>query len=97
MLDSWTLSPLSLTHTHTENTRGLKKARAQLSIHSSPTLPQTFRGVCASGTAGWALLEVVGVLAEGQTQGVQSVPVVFLRAQQQAQQVEGVQVVPAQG
>lgn len=97
MLDSWTLSPLSHTHTHTENMRGLKKARMQLSIHNSPTLPQTFHRACASGTARWALLEVVRVLAEGQAQGVQSVPVVFLSAQQQAQQVEGVQVVPAQG
>lgn len=35
------------------------------------------------------LLEVVGVLAEGQVQGVQGMAVVFLGTQQQGQQVEG--------
>lgn len=38
----------------------------------------------------WVLLEVAGVLAEGQPHGVQSMTVVFLGAQQQGQQVEGV-------
>lgn len=39
------------------------------------------------------LLEVVGMLAEGQAQGVQGVTVVFLGAEKQGEQVEGVQVV----
>lgn len=38
----------------------------------------------------WILLEVVGVLAEGQVEGFQSVTVMLLGAQQQGQQVEGV-------
>lgn len=43
------------------------------------------------------LLEVSGVLAECQLHCVQSVLQVFLCAQQEAQQVEGVQVVPVEG
>ena len=40
----------------------------------------------------WVLLEVVWVLAEGQAHGVQGMTVVFLGAEQQGEQVEGVQV-----
>lgn len=65
-------------------------------ILNSPTLPPTFSVTCVSGMAQWVLLEVAGVLAEGQAQGVQSMTVVFLGAQQQGQQVEGVQVVPTE-
>lgn len=40
---------------------------------------------------GWCiLLEVVGVLAEGQAQGFQGMTVVFLGTEQQGQQVEAV-------
>lgn len=42
------------------------------------------------------LLEVAGVLAEGQVEGVQSRLGVFLGTQQQRQQVQGVDVVPAE-
>lgn len=40
------------------------------------------------------LLEVVRVLAEGQSQGVQGMAVVFLSTEEKAQQMEGVQVIP---
>lgn len=42
------------------------------------------------------LLEVAGVLAEGQVEGLQSWLGVFLGTQQQRQQVQGVNVVPAE-
>lgn len=42
------------------------------------------------------LLEVVGMLAERQVEGVQGVAVMFLGTQQQGQQVEGVQVICTQ-
>lgn len=43
-----------------------------------------------------ALLEVAGVLAEGQVEGLQSMMVVFLGTEQQRQKVEGVDVIPTQ-
>lgn len=67
-----------------------------LLILNSPALAPTFSVACVSGMALWVLLEVGGVLAEGQAQGVHSMTVVFLGAQQQGQKVEGVQVVPAE-
>lgn len=42
------------------------------------------------------LLEVAGVLAEGQVQRFQSIMVVFLGTEQQCQQVEGLDIIPTQ-
>ena len=53
-------------------------------------------GVEARSAYVGVLLEVVGVLAEGQGEGVQGVPEVLLGAEEKGQQVEGVQVVPTQ-
>lgn len=52
-------------------------------------------GHCASDPRP-TLLEVAGVLAEGQVEGFQSRLGVFLGTEQQRQQVQGVNVVPSE-
>lgn len=44
----------------------------------------------------WSLLEVAGVLAEGQAQSFQGVMVVFLGTEQQREQVEGLDIISTQ-